>query len=109
MRRLRQEVVMDELKNEIFGTQAPQSLEGLFKIDFPLFYYTNNLYLNDMRRVRNRCMKMMKISEEELREFCNQREVTEDKDEERESNRQQLLQKMLEEQRTIHQVREKLK
>ena len=108
MRRLRQEVVLDELKDEVFGMQAPQSLEGLFKIDFPLLYYTNRLYLDDMEQTRNRCMKMMKISEEELREFSDQREVAEDKNEEGRTNRQELLQKMLEEERTIHQVRGKL-
>ena len=105
-RRYYQENVLDEFEKEVVGTGIVESLESLFKVDFPIHYITNKECLVEMQKIRNRCMKMMKVDEEELKEFSRQR-VVEEASEEDERMHEQAIQEYIEAERIIGQAREK--
>ena len=107
-RRYYQENVLDEFEKEVVGTGIVESLESLFKVDFPIHYITNKECLVEMQKIRNRCMQMMKVDEEELKEFSCQR-VVEEASEEEERMHEQAIQEYIEAERIIGQAREKFK
>jgi len=45
------------------------SLEGLFRLDFPQYAYINWSSLDEMQSLRDRCMQMMGVSEEDMKSF----------------------------------------
>ena len=106
-RRYYQENVLDEFEKEVVGTGIVESLESLFKVDFPTQYITSKQYLAELQKIRNRCMQMMKVDEEELKEFSRQRVVVEKDSEEDERIRKQAIQEYIEAERIIGQAREK--
>ena len=108
-RRYYQEHVLDEFEKEVVGSGIMESLEGLFKVDFPTHYITNKQCLMELKKIRNRCMQMMKVSEDELKEFSRQRVVKEDASEEDERIREQAVQEYIEAERIIGQAKEKYK
>ena len=105
-RRYYQENVMGEFEKEVVGTGIVESLESLFKVDFPIHYITNKECLVEMQKIRNRCMQMMKVDEEELKEFGRQR-VVEEVGEEDERIHEQAIQEYFEAEKIIGQAREK--
>ena len=105
IRRSCQEIVVDQFKKELSETTALQSLEDLFQVSFPMYCFTSRQCLKGLQRTRNRCMQMMKISEEELKEFSNQRLTSENKSENDDYN--QMLEKLFEEEAIIDQAKEK--
>ena len=106
-RRFYQENVLDEFEKEVVGTGIVESLESLFKVDFPTHYITSKQCLVELQKIRNRCMQMMKVDEEELKEFSRQRVVEEEVSEEDERMREQAIQEYIEAERIIGQAREK--
>ena len=106
-RRFYQENVLDEFEKEVVGTGIVESLESLFKVDFPTHYLTIKECLVELQKIRNRCMQMMKVDEEELKEFSRQRVVEEKDSEEDERMREQAIQEYIEAERIIGQAREK--
>ena len=66
------EMLMDELKEQWAGTGDKPSLELLFNINFPEYVFMNSSWLLDMKRRRDRCMRMMKVSEDDLSRFSQQ-------------------------------------
>ena len=78
------------------------------EFDFPNYYFTNQLYLNALKSTRDLCMKMMKVSEDEMKEFSNQRVVNEDHGEDYGISNEQLMKEMFEEEEILKQAREKL-
>ena len=108
MRRKYQEIVVDQLKKDVREKPVVQSLEGLFQTNFPEYYFTGRQCLKELQRTRNLCMRMMKIREEELKEFSHQRSVSEEEIQEDENDQQQRLEKMFEEEEIIRQAQEKL-
>ena len=57
---------------------------------------------------RDRCMKMMKVSEDEMKEFSALRMVEEDHSEDYRSLNEQLVKELLKEEEILQQAREKL-
>lgn len=106
-RRLFQKTVVDQLKKEIEETSAMMSLEGLLKISFPEHSFTSRRCLKEMQKIRNRCMQMMKISEDELEKFSDQR-LTDESNNEVDDDKQQMLEKFFEEEENLRQAIEKL-
>ena len=88
-----QNAVLDVLKDEIRQSQISHFTADFFKINFPQHYYVNKLSLTDMQNIRNRCMRMMKVSEDDLEEFSRQRTKDED-DSEMHIDRLQMLDEM---------------
>ena len=104
-----QEIVLDEYENDIVGSGIAGSLEALFSVDFPMHYLTNKQSLMDLKRIRNRCMQMMKVGEEELKEFSRQRVVEDDEvSEEDERIHEQTIQESIEAEKILLEAREKL-
>ena len=108
LRRFYQENVMDEFKNEVYGSGIAQSLENLIKVSFPEHYINNLDCLINLKKIRNRCVQMMKVSEEELKEFSRLRSVVEDEvSEEDERIHEQAVQEFIEAEKALIEVREK--
>jgi len=107
MRHQYQENLLAQYKKEVSGSRFTESIENIFKFDFPDYYYTNQVYLNALKRTRDLCMKMMKVSEDEMKEFSNQRMVNEDHSEDYRSLNEQMMKDLLEEEEILQQAREK--
>jgi hypothetical protein len=108
LRRFYQENVMDEFKNEVYGSGIAQSLENLIKVSFPDHYINNLDCLINLKKIRNRCVQMMKVREEELKEFSRLRSVVEDEvSEEDERIHEQAVQEFIEAEKALIEVREK--
>lgn len=107
-RRSYQQQVLDELKKEVLESEYAQNIESFLDIGFPTYYYTCYAYLKSIQTTRNRCMQMMKVSEEELKEFSNQRLVNEDHSEDPGSTNEQMLMELFEEEDILKQAKEKL-
>ena len=106
-RRSYQQQVLDELKKEVLESEYAQNIESFLDIGFPTYYYTSYAFLKSFQATRNRCMQMMKVSEEELKEFSQMRSVNNEHGEEGISS-QQLLLEMVEDDEIIRQAKEKL-
>jgi hemoglobin-like flavoprotein len=102
-----QESVIDALEADVAGSGVLGSLEGLFSVDFPTYYVSNKQSLVQLKSIRNRCMKMMKVGEEELREFGEQRVVEDVVSEEDERIHEQAIQEYLETEKVIREAKEK--
>ena len=108
LRRFYQENVMDEFKNEVYGSGIAQSLENLIKVSFPDHYINNLNCLINLKKIRNRCVQMMKVSEEELKEFSRLRSVVEDEvSEEDERIHEQAVQEFIEAEKALIEAKEK--
>lgn len=107
-RRYYQEIVVDQFKNEIKEKTVFQSLGDLFQIKFPEYAFSSRQFLKDLKNTRNRCMQMMKISEEELKEFSDQRLMSENRSEEDDNNAQNMLEQLFIEEEILNQAREQL-
>ena len=108
LRRFYQENVMDEFKNEVYGSGIAQSLENLIKVSFPDHYINNLDCLINLKKIRNRCVQMMKVSEEELKEFSRLRSVVEDEvSEEDERIHEQAVKEFIEAEKSLIEFREK--
>jgi hypothetical protein len=67
------EQVVEKLANELKGMAIYQSEKDLFEVDFPEYVLDNKLYLIMMKKKRDKCMKMMDVSEQEMEAFSQQR------------------------------------
>ena len=102
-----QESVIGAFEEEVMGSGVTGSIEGLFKVDFPTYYVSNKQSLVQLKSIRNHCMKMMKVSEEELKEFGQQRVVEEEVSEEDERIHEQAIQEYIETEKVILEAKEK--
>jgi len=102
-----QESVIGAFEEEVIGSGVTGSIEGLFNVDFPTHYVSNKQSLVQLKSIRNRCMKMMKVSEEELKEFGEQRVVEEEVSEEDERIHEQAIQEYIETEMVIREAKEK--
>ena len=91
------------------STKMTNSVENLFKFDFPDLSFSNKVYLHAMQKSRNLCMKMMDVSEKELKEFSQERMVVEENSEEDMIFEQQVAEEYIEAQKIISQAKEILK
>ena len=108
LRRFYQENVMDEFKNEVYGSGIAQSLENLIKVSFPDHYINNLNCLINLKKIRNRCVQMMNVSEEDIKEFSRLRSVVEDDvSEEDERIHEQAVQEFIEAEKVLLDAREK--
>ena len=102
-----QESIIGEFEEEVIGSGVTGSIEGLFKVDFPTHYVSNKQSLVQLKSIRNHCMKMMKVSEEELKAFGEQRVVAEEVSEEDERIHEQAIQEYIETEKVILEAKEK--
>lgn len=97
------EMLMDELKEQWAGTGDKPSLELLFNINFPEYVFMNSSWLLDMKRRRDRCMRMMKVSEDDLSRFSQLHTAAIEQEDDT------LMEKMAEEYKSYSSVLEKAK
>lgn len=107
LRRSYQQQVLDELKKDVLESGYTQYIESFLDLGFPMYYYVSYAFLKSLQTTRNRCMQMMKVSEEELKEFSQMRSVNNEHSEEGTSS-QQLFQETIEADEIIRQAKEKL-
>ena len=90
------------------GTNLLVSIDGLLNYDFPTLFFDNALWLNALTDLRNKCVKIMKLSEEDIREFSKQAELLDAKDT---SNNvlDELMEEMFEAQEILKEARAKNK
>lgn len=107
-RRKYKEEVIDKLRDDIHEHPVVQSLQSLMSVSFPEYVCDNWVFLRDMKRIRDKCMQMMHLSEKDLIKFNKQQ-----KSEENTTENDALLLKKLKEcdscSSVIQQAREKLK
>ena len=72
-RQVYKEQVVEKLANELKEMAIYQSEKDLFEVDFPEYVLDNKLYLIMMKEKRDKCMKMMDVSEQEMEAFSQQR------------------------------------
>ena len=108
MRHQYQENLLADYKKEVLESGLMESVGKIIKLDFPDYYFTNQVYLKSLKSTRDLCMKMMKVSEDEMKEFSNQRIVNEDHGEDYGISNEQLIKEMFEEEEILKQAIEKL-
>ena len=74
------EMMMDELKEGWTEKNAMQSFEQLLDINYPEYVYLNHSWLREMKRQRDMCMQMMRVSEKDLAEFGKQHTKTDNQE-----------------------------
>lgn len=106
-RRKYKENLLNELKKEMEEKSFVLSLKDLLSVSFPEYVYLNKAFLEDMKQYRDRCMKMMKVSEKDMSKFSKQQ------DKEVNPEKEAVLSKAVEEFVTcdavLEQAKEKLK
>ena len=106
-RRKYKEKLLNELKKEMEEKSFVLSLKDLLSVSFPEYVYLNKAFLEDMKQYRDRCMKMMKVSEKDMSKFSKQQ------DKEVNPEKEAVLSKAVEEFVTctavLEQAKEKLK
>ena len=65
--------LLDEFKKDIEGKNIVGSMGSLFSVNFPEYTLLNHAYLSSMRTCRDKCMKIMDISEEDILAFKTQK------------------------------------
>ncbi len=107
LRRSYQQQVLDELKKDVLESGYAQYIESFLDLGFPMYYYVSYAFLKSLQTTRNRCMQMMKVSEEELKEFSQMRSVSNEHSED-DAFDQQMLQEMMDADDIIRQAKENL-
>ena len=72
-RRKYQQIVLQKLKEDAEERHMVQSLKTLLDVSFPSYVYTNWVFLESMKQTRDVCMKMMGVSEKEMKAFSQKR------------------------------------
>ena len=70
--------VIDVLKEELQKNNILLSYEGLLDVNFSSLYFDNFVWLSSLSEFRDNCVKIMKLTDEEIREFSELREVSDD-------------------------------
>ena len=66
-------MVLDDLTEELKKQSTHESIGEFFRINYVEYAFNNYGFLSDMRDTRNKCMKLMDISEEEMKKFSESR------------------------------------
>ena len=107
MRHKYEEDLLVGYKKEMTESGLMKSVGKLLKFDFPNYYFMNQVYLKSLKSTRDLCMKMMKVSEDEMKEFSTLRMVNEDHGEGYKYFNEQMMKDMFEEEEIIQEAREK--
>lgn len=102
------EMLIEKLREDLEKKPVTQSLNTLLSIDFPFYVYENSAFLEDLEVVRDKCMHMMKVSEEDLIKF-NQKHMDKNDNPERESSRNKIAEEYKNYSSQLDQAKKKLK
>ena len=101
------EMVLGEMNAKWVGKNVLKSLESLLDIDYPEYVYMNQSWLKETKQLRNRCMQMMKVSEEDLADFNKQHTGTANHENDTQSSK--IVDEFVSYSTVLEQAREKLK
>ena len=68
--------VLDHLKNDIEDKESLLSIKALLDVSLPEYSYMNRAMLQTLKGIRDKCMLMMDLSEEELQAFSEQQRLS---------------------------------
>ena len=74
--------------------------------DFPSLYFDNSIWLASLSEYRDNCVRMMKLTEKEIQEFSQQREVAAS-DDSSYNGVDEMMQEMYEAEDVLKEAREK--
>jgi CRISPR/Cas system CSM-associated protein Csm5 (group 7 of RAMP superfamily) len=95
------------LKEQWIGKGAMQSLKTLLDVSFPEYVYINGTFLQSLKEDRQRCMKMMNVSEKDMIKFSKQR-TSNELNPEKEGINKKMTEEFLRYDAVIEQAKEKL-
>lgn len=99
--------VMDHLKKELEEKAAIATLKGLLSINFSEYVYENWGMLRTLKMIRDKCMRMMNVTEKDMQEFSKQQQIGEEIRTEGSDTLQQLFEEWLQNDEVIKQAKEK--
>jgi hypothetical protein len=101
------ETVLDEIRKEIEDGKLVQSLKSLLNINFPEYALSVGALLEGMKKMRDKCMQRMNVSEEDLSEF-NERNKSVEVSSDDDSNMSQIIEEYSVYSTDLNQAKEKL-
>ena len=107
-RRKYKEEVLDKLRADLERAPISQSLKTVMDVSFPEYVFVNWAFMEDMKECRDKCMKMMKVTEKDMSKFSMKHaDVKEDPD--KNARNMEMFEECNEYQEMIEQAKEKLK
>ena len=103
------ERVIDKIHDEIEDVEIIASLKTVFYINFYEYAFDNFAYLEEMKEHRNKCMKIMNITEKEVEDFSKQYVNNDEKNDDYWNKINEMLNEYYEVEALIKQAREDYK
>lgn len=100
--------VMDHLKKELEEKAAIATLKGLLSVNFSEYVYENWAMLKSLKMIRDKCMQMMNLTEQDMQAFSKQQQIDEEIGSEDSDTLQRLYEEWLKAIDVIEQANAKL-
>ena len=100
--------VMDHLKKELEEKEAIATLKGLLSVNFSEYVYENWAMLKSLKMIRDKCMQMMNVTEQDMQAFSKQQQIDEEIGSEDSGTLQRLYEEWLKAIDVIEQANAKL-
>ena len=100
--------VMDHLKKELEEKAAIATLKGLLSVNFSEYVYENWAMLKSLKMIRDKCMQMMNVTEQDMQAFSKQQQIDEEIGSEDSDTLQRLYEEWLKATDVIEQANAKL-
>ena len=100
--------VMDHLKKELEEKEAIATLKGLLSVNFSEYVYENWAMLKSLKMIRDKCMQMMNLTEQDMQAFSKQQQIDEEIGSEDSDTLQRLYEEWLKAIDVIEQANAKL-
>ena len=100
--------VMDHLKKELEEKAAIATLKGLLSVNFSEYVYENWAMLKSLKMIRDKCMQMMNVTEQDMQAFSKQQQIDEEIGSEDSDTLQRLYEEWLKAIDVIEQANAKL-
>lgn len=100
-------MVIDELTEELKKNSAPESISDFFSINYVEYAFNNYAFLNEMKNARNKCMKLMEISEKDMKEFSESKLINTKSEDDKEFHK--VLEQWVQETNVISEAQKKYK
>ena len=100
--------VMDYLKKELEEKEAIATLKGLLSVNFSEYVYENWAMLKSLKMIRDKCMQMMNVTEQDMQAFSKLQQIDEEIGSEDSDTLQRLYEEWLKAIDVIEQANAKL-
>jgi type III secretory pathway component EscU len=99
---------MDHIKKELEEKAAIATLKGLLSVNFSEYVYENWAMLKSLKMIRDKCMQMMNVTEQDMQAFSKQQQIDEEIGSEDSDTLQRLYEEWLKAIDVIEQANAKL-